>query len=274
MDITNSSNGDEQTNEPLQPFENDTVQTTAIEPSDAPAEQDVQQTTITNKPEQPPIAEMQQEQSVPPEPTAPAGGSNPQAFAPTPQLGKPTSITALPPQPMVTSQDVSGTIVPQQPASELNNSHSAGVFILQWVTYALWGWTLLVLSWVIFALVLSMLNESRIGEFILYPISALVILLPASVVADSFYSTKEPKTKKGGALAIMVIHVVIYVLFMIGFLIAAMLSIVNMAMSVSSGDSNDALGYLISSLLVSACYAMLIVRTLRPQTFRRMHEEN
>lgn len=274
MDITKTNNGDERINEPLQPLENDTDQPTVGEPSDASAEQDTQQVTIT---------ETQQQESAPPEPAIPVSTPAPQPFEPALQSNEPaTSTPPTSPQPVIISQAASGLNQTQPPAQqytqttvpEPNNSHSAGVFILQWVTYALWGWTLLVLSWVIFALVLSILNESSIGELILYPISALVILLPASIVADSFYGKKEPKTKKGGALAIMVIHVVIYVLFMIGFLIAAMFSIVNMAMSVSSGDSNDALGYLISSLLVSACYALLIVRTLRPQTFRKLHEEN
>lgn len=181
-----------------------------------------------------------------------------------------TATAQAPAPPMPQAQQEFQTVQPL-PANE-SGSHGAVMFILQWVTYALWGWTLLVLSWVIFALVLSMLNESDMGEFILYPISALVILLPASIVADSIYGRKEPRVKKGGALAIMVIHVVIYVLFMIGFLISAMFSIVNMA--VSSNDSNDALGYFISSLLVSACYALLITRTLRPQTFRKINEEN
>ncbi len=70
-----------------------------------------------------------------------------------------------------------------------------------------------------------------------YPLSALMILLPASIIVEMFYRRVEPLNKKGGALAIMVIHAVIYVIFMIGFLIAAVFSIVGMALNDGSSDS-------------------------------------
>lgn len=163
----------------------------------------------------------------------------------------------------------------EQPSTNMANSHnSASVLILQWITYLFWGWTLLVLSLAIFFLVLSLINGSEIGSRILYPVSALVILLPVAVIADAFYGKKEPKTKKGVALAIMVVHVVIYAIFLAGFLISAMFSLVSMFTTITSEEQNDALGYLISSLIVAALYGLLILRTLKPEIFRSLNEEN
>ena len=166
----------------------------------------------------------------------------------------------------IAANQVLPTAAPQaSPTTTSEKQPSAGIFVLQWLTYALWGWTLLILIWVIFAIVLTITNQSDMGLTVLYPISAILILLPASVVVDSIYSKKEPLVKKGWAMAIMVIHAVIYVLFLVGFLIGAMASLVSIL--IDTGSKNDAVGYLISCLVVSACYVLLTIRTLRPQTF-------
>lgn len=163
----------------------------------------------------------------------------------------------------------------EQPSNNMTHSHgSASVLILQWLTYLFWGWTLLALSFAIFFLVLSLINGTEIGNTILYPVSALVILLPAAVISDALYGKKEPKTKKGVALAIMVVHVVIYAIFLAGFLISAMFSLVSMLNTVATEEQNSSLGYLISSLIVAALYALLILRTLKPEIFRSLNEEN
>ena len=63
----------------------------------------------------------------------------------------------------------------------------AGNIILQWLTYAFWGWALLGINWLIFIVVFSLLAHQDQTEVIPYAIAAVLVLLPISVVCDFFY---------------------------------------------------------------------------------------
>jgi hypothetical protein len=253
MENTNQNQQNEQTLGP------------ADQQSIAPQEP-VKQEEIDNNMSSPVMGQSEQPQDVGVQTQQSADQQNnnylpPQPPAPMQQQAVPVANGMMPNQPYTQQPQMV-----QQPMTESQSSTNPMHLILQWVTYVLWGWAVLVLSVLIFSLVNSFTSGNDVSEFLLYPLSALLILLPASVIVDTYYRRVEPLTKKGGALAIMVIHAVIYVIFMIGFLIAAVFSVVGMMLNEGSSSS---VGNLISSLIVAVCYALLLTRTLKPSIFIR-----
>jgi hypothetical protein len=95
-----------------------------------------------------------------------------------------------------------------------------------------------------------------------YAIAIVLVLLPISFITDIFYSKQEPQHKRGGIQVVMIIHAVIFALFGIGSLIAAVIAVV--MMFVSSGDHTGAKITLFSSLIIALYYAITFLRTLNP----------
>lgn len=146
-------------------------------------------------------------------------------------------------------------------------SHSgAGLVVLQWLTYAFWGWAVLALSSLTAAIIANFINKADVGTFTPFAIAALVVLLPVAFVCDHFYSKKEPVKKTGGATAVMLIHAVIFALFGVGALIAAVVSIFMLILG-TDDDSRGLITTLLCALIVSAYYAAVLVRTLNPSRF-------
>jgi hypothetical protein len=149
------------------------------------------------------------------------------------------------------------------PAKEPAN---AGLIVLQWLTYAFWGWTVLALSFLTTSVVANFIDSSYEDWFSSYGIAAVLVLLPISYICDSFYAKKEPAKKVGAETVVMVIHAVIFALFGIGALITAVISLV--ILFTSSGGSQGALISLISALIISVFYAITFLRTLNPGMVR------
>jgi hypothetical protein len=146
-------------------------------------------------------------------------------------------------------------------SNKLENQ-SAGQLVLQWLTYAFWGWTLLALSSLIFSIVFNFVADTETGSFTPYAIASVLVLLPISFVTDYFYSKNESSKKTGVAMAIMVIHAVLFALFGIGFLIMAVISIIMII--TNSGGNNLSLAWLITSLIITTLYVITFIRTLYP----------
>lgn len=161
------------------------------------------------------------------------------------------------PMPIPPLQPLSLPTVPSKP------SHSPGNIILQWLTYALWGWTILATSVLIVTVLESFLNDANPGDFTAYAVAAVLVLLPISVVCDVFYTKQEPTHKTGGASIVMVIHAVLFALFAVGALITAVFSVVNLM--TSSSESVTAQISLYSSLLIAVLYISVLVRTILPK---------
>jgi competence protein ComGC len=153
---------------------------------------------------------------------------------------------------------VNTTSTPADP----HQQRDAVTTILQWLTYAFWGWTVLALSILTTAVIASFVNESDTGDFTPYGIAAIIVLLPISFLCDYFYSKREPQKKTGVDLVIMVIHAVLFALFCIGSLIVAVVSLVQMF--VSSTGSEDTQVVLLSALVITFFYALTFLRTLNP----------
>jgi hypothetical protein len=141
------------------------------------------------------------------------------------------------------------------------NKNSAGIIVLQWLTYAFWGWLLIGVSVLIFSTIGFFITKNE-TEFTAYGLAATLVLLCIASITDYFYSKIEPKTKNGAAVIVMVIHAVIFALFCIGYVITGVLAIVNGLLD----DFNEGNRILIfSSFLIAPVYFLVFLRTLLPK---------
>lgn len=138
--------------------------------------------------------------------------------------------------------------------------------VLQWLTYAFWGWFALAILWLssvtITYFVAGIGNEDW-SMMVAYPVAATIVLLLVAGVVDFFYARVEPVRKQGVATAIMVIHAVIFALCGIGAVIGFVFSLVNL--SLNSGNATGAKVAqvtLLVSLVTLFVYAVLLARTL------------
>lgn len=167
----------------------------------------------------------------------------------------------LPPAAAPYAPPVTSTPPPAQPES-IKHNVSAGTIILQWLTYALWGWAVLALAFLSTGVLLYYINKADTSTFDEYSMAAVIILLPAAFICDLFYSKKEESKKTGASQIIMVIHAVLFALLAIGTLIFAAFSIVTFL--VSSGTKTDTAVEIFSSLVIFIYYCATLIRTLNP----------
>jgi hypothetical protein len=142
-------------------------------------------------------------------------------------------------------------------------STSAGIIVLQWLTYAFWGWTLLVANWLIYIVIDSLLTDDDLSSMIPYSIAATLVLLPISVICDLFYGKHEPAKKTGAAMVVMIIHAVIFALFCIGSLIMSVFIFVQMAIQTQSNPATMN-AWLFTFLASAVLYGFTFLRTLNP----------
>ncbi len=164
----------------------------------------------------------------------------------------------------------SATQLPAQPSvvppAEPVHATSSGLIIMQWLTYAFWGWTVLALSVLTGAVLANFIDQADTGGFTPYAVAAVLVLLPISLICDVLYSKREPQKKVGGAMIIMVIHAVLFALIGIGSLIVAVFSIVSL--TTSSTDHSATLVSLYTALIITVFYAVTFLRTLNPGGLR------
>ncbi len=149
---------------------------------------------------------------------------------------------------------------PPAPASFEENT--SGVLVLQWLTYAFWGWTVLAMSILTATVISSFIDKSSSNGFTPYGIAAVLVLLPIAAGCDFFYSKHEPSKKTGASALVMIIHAVIFALFGIGSLIVAVFSLISMF--TSSSDTSGAQIGLYSAIVIFILYALTFLRTLNP----------
>jgi hypothetical protein len=181
-----------------------------------------------------------------------------QSYVPQPapnNLSPPPAYSA----PMIGNPSAQPT-TPQNQAD--NHNTNALTIIIQWLTYAFWGWTVLILSILTSLVFAQLLNRDNSSNANYYVISAAIVLLPISFVTDFFYSKKEPKKKESAAMVVMVIHAVLFALFGIGALIFAVFSFVSLL--TSSGSHTSTYVGLWSSIFITIFYAATFIRTINP----------
>lgn len=169
------------------------------------------------------------------------------------------------PQPVAPASPM---VAPTDPMMGKHQPSSAGTLILQWLTYAFWGWTVLALSSLTVSILTSFFLDTETGEFTAYTIAAVLVLLPVAFVCDLFYSRKEPAKKTGPALAVMVIHAVIFALIAMGSLITAVFMLVSML--ISAGGTEEKVVAFVSALIVFIYYLLTFVRILNPAKIKNL----
>ena len=190
---------------------------------------------------------------------------------------KETSLSLPTPKPIVETVPVAEKSVPlasspvltiptpqTQPVLSTDPPTSSINLLLQWLMYAFYGWSLIAFSYLITATVYYYLNgrsSDIYGSAAPYAVVATVILLGIAVACNKFYEKQEPQPKKGPAAVIMIIHAVIFAIFGIIALIAAIFVIVDYLLS-GSGDGSVAWSGVISGLLIFVLYALTFLRTI------------
>ncbi|HEX5797820.1 MAG TPA: hypothetical protein VFX79_00545 [Candidatus Saccharimonadales bacterium] len=151
---------------------------------------------------------------------------------------------------------------PPQPAgpSGQHTNSSAGIIVLQWLTYAFWGWTVLAMSFLTGTVISSLISGTEPGDFIAYSIASVLVLLPISLVTDFYYSKHEPDKKTGASSIVMVIHAVIFALCGIAALIGAVFSVVTMLISGSDSEGNQVA--FVTAIIILALYIATFLRTI------------
>ncbi len=160
------------------------------------------------------------------------------------------------------SQPVASTPAPSA-APNPPHVNTAGTVVLQWLTYAFWGWLIIGLIWLISVILINAILKESVSTVVPYAIAASIVLLPIAFVTDLFYRKHEPLKKTGAAMVIMVIHAVIFALFGIGALIIAVFVGLNAA--INAGDNIDAQMVGVATAASAAVlYTAAFLRTLNP----------
>lgn len=192
--------------------------------------------------------------------------SPPQSAAtPTEPPQPPVPASALPPQSPQPPTPAYNNPPFTQPSATASHDHpptSAGQIVLQWLTYAFWGWTVLGVSILSTTVLANIISHADTGSFVPYGIASVLVLLPIAIVCDVFYSKHEPAKKAGASSVVMVIHAVLFALFGIGALIGIVISLVTMF--TSSGDSSAEQVALFSTMIITLLYGAVFLRTINP----------
>lgn len=155
-----------------------------------------------------------------------------------------------------TSTPTTATLTPR--------SSTAGTLVLQWLTYAFWGWFIGALTWLIGVLLTNALLGEAVNTILPYAIAATVVLFPLAFVCDFFYRKHEPLRKAGAAMVIMLIHAVIFALIAIGSLIVAVFTGLNSIIN-ATDDSASVTGVVVYTAASTAVlFGLAFLRTLNP----------
>lgn len=134
--------------------------------------------------------------------------------------------------------------------------------VLQWLTYAFWGWfalAMLWLSYVTFTFFADSSNNSDWSTTVAYPIAAAAVLFLMASATDYFYARREPARKAGIATAIMVIHTVIFALCGVGLIVTGVFTVIQYSLNANADSS--LLSALYMAIVGVVIYAVLVART-------------
>lgn len=154
-----------------------------------------------------------------------------------------------------------------QPEAHTPQHSTAGILVLQWLTYAFWGWLIIALMWLMTVVLTNAILDEPVTGMIPYAIAASVVLLPLAFFTDFFYRKHEPLKKAGGAVVIMVIHAVLFALLGIISLIVTVFTGLNIA--IDTGDVDGKVIALSTAGFAALLYVATFLRTLNPFKSRK-----
>lgn len=169
------------------------------------------------------------------------------------------------------SHDEQEVVVKKETVSKIQEHQSAGVTVLQWLSYAFWGWLIVGMIWMLSLVLMSFIVEepsSTASEMLPYSIAAIVVLLPVAFVVDLFYRRYEPVKKVGAAAVVMIIHAVIFALLGIGVLIAAIFT--SLSAVIDGGASSGRTVAIWTLFSATVLYGAALLRTLRLRSFDKL----
>lgn len=140
-----------------------------------------------------------------------------------------------------------------------------GIIVLQWLTYAFWGWAIVAMGILVSAIFTTIVTGFDTSELTAYALAAILVLLPISMICDIFYTKHEPEKKSGAAMFVMVVHAVLFAILFIGTLIAVVYSMVNLI--IYSGDNKAYQVAFYSSATIALAYLAVFLRTINPPQF-------
>ena len=183
-----------------------------------------------------------------------------------PSTKKSTSRAAAPRKRAVGSKAKSTTTRRSHSPALRRDSSTSGSLILQWLTYAFWGWCVVVIGFAT-GVVANYFYAGRDAvdwsEPVAYSLAALVVLAIVALVTDLLYTRREPVVKTGVASMLMLVHTVIFVLAAIGLLILGLFAGIALMISSSPVDGYDGeLTKLTASLVTAVLFAVLSGRVL------------
>ncbi|MEO8691360.1 MAG: hypothetical protein ABI397_01085 [Candidatus Saccharimonas sp.] len=144
---------------------------------------------------------------------------------------------------------------------------------LQWLTYALWGWFVVAMIWLV-GTVLSYFfdkSDSIVSDLtatVTYPLTAVVVLLIGAGVVDFLYTKRENMNKTGVEAAVKAGHLVLYILCAVGLLLSLIFFFVQTAID---GESPVNTATFVSTIVIGlVLYAVLIARVVFIRKFKRL----
>jgi hypothetical protein len=138
--------------------------------------------------------------------------------------------------------------------------------ILQWLTYAFWGWTVSILSILIYVDIIQLFNQSSTANVSYYLCAALLILFPAALTCDSYYSKREPEKKEHAAMAVLVVHAVLFAIIAVASLLFASFSLVSVFVAKPERAFWDAT--FASLIFAVVLFSATFLRTLSPAQYK------
>jgi type II secretory pathway pseudopilin PulG len=153
---------------------------------------------------------------------------------------------------------------------EPTKENTAGTIVLQWLTYAFWGWTILIVAYLVTIIANDLFNDGSISsttDAVAYGIAAALILLPVSLICDFFYSKHEPEHKQGASMIIMVIHAVLFALLGIATLTTIAFTVVSML--ISTGNQTASQVIQLTAVVTFVLYLLTLLRTVKPFITRK-----
>lgn len=118
---------------------------------------------------------------------------------------------------------------------------SGGVMVLQWLSYAFWGWFGVAMTWLTGVVVAYFVtgNSTDVTATLAYPLAAVIVLFALACVTDFFYARHESAQKVGLTNAIMLVNVVLFVLVAVGAAVTGLFALISMALNTDPSAGTD-----------------------------------
>jgi len=143
----------------------------------------------------------------------------------------------------VEPKKVSETPQPEvTPAAPATKPHvSGGVMVLQWLSYAFWGWFGVAMTWLTGVVVAYFVtgNSTDVTTALAYPLASVIVLFALACVTDLFYARRESAKKVGLTNAIMLVNVVLFVLVAVGAAVTGLFALISMALNTDPSSGTD-----------------------------------